>query len=128
MESPPTIIAVTDDLLFGSRISAVAASHGAQVRTCRTGEKASAMAQESSAGCILIDLAVIGHRLVELMSALEQLPRRLTTVAYGSHVDTAALRAAVEAGCDIVLPRSKFVEALETDLPHWLTPRPHESI
>jgi hypothetical protein len=44
-------------------------------------------------------------------------------VAYGSHVDTATLRAAREAGCDVVLPRSKFVEELPTALPTWLAPR-----
>jgi hypothetical protein len=44
-------------------------------------------------------------------------------VAYGSHVDTATLRAAREAGCDPVLPRSKFVEELPSALPHWFTPR-----
>ena len=41
-------------------------------------------------------------------------------VAYGSHVDAAVLRAAREAGCDPVLPRSKFVEELPRALPEWM--------
>jgi hypothetical protein len=41
-------------------------------------------------------------------------------MAYGSHVDTATLRAARAAGCDPVLPRSKFVEDLPICLPAWL--------
>ena len=32
----------------------------------------------------------------------------------------AGLRAAREAGCDLVLPRSKFVEELPRALPGWL--------
>ena len=35
-----------------------------------------------------------------------------TIIGYGSHVDTATLKAARDAGCDVVLPRSKFVEEL----------------
>jgi hypothetical protein len=40
-------------------------------------------------------------------------------VAYGSHVDTESLRAARAAGCDRVLPRSKFIEELPSALPDW---------
>jgi hypothetical protein len=42
-------------------------------------------------------------------------------VAYGPHVHAAALRAAREADCDPVLPRSKFVEDLPRALPAWMT-------
>jgi hypothetical protein len=45
-------------------------------------------------------------------------------VAYGSHVDTERLRAARSAGCDPVLPRSKFVEELPKALPQWLLVAP----
>ena len=41
-------------------------------------------------------------------------------VAYGSHVDVETLRKAREAGCDPVLPRSKFVEELPKELPAWM--------
>jgi hypothetical protein len=43
-------------------------------------------------------------------------------VAYGSHVDAQGLAAARAAGCDLVLPRSKFVEELPTALALWLRP------
>jgi hypothetical protein len=35
-----------------------------------------------------------------------------TFIAFGSHVDTAALAGAKAAGCDVVLPRSKFTAEL----------------
>ena len=38
-----------------------------------------------------------------------------------THVDAAGLRAAREAGCDPVLPRSQFVEALPLRLAEWVT-------
>jgi hypothetical protein len=42
-------------------------------------------------------------------------------MAYGAHVDAAGLWAARQAGCDIVLPRSAFVEELPFRLPEWLS-------
>ena len=51
----------------------------------------------------------------------EVCPSPPRVVAYGSHVDTATLRAARAAGCDPVLPRSKFVEDLAQELPAWLS-------
>jgi len=41
-------------------------------------------------------------------------------VGYGSHVDADTLHAARVAGCDPVLPRSRFVEELPTALAGWL--------
>jgi len=41
-------------------------------------------------------------------------------VAYGSHVDAAGLKAARDAGCDVVLPRSAFVEQLPVKLREWM--------
>ena len=70
---------------------------------------------------MIVDLANPGLDINELVRRLHETctpPPRV--VAYGSHVDTAGLRAAREAGCDPVLPRSKFVEDLATALPTWM--------
>jgi DNA-binding NarL/FixJ family response regulator len=69
--------------------------------------------------CVLVDLSFPGLDLPALLGELAGAgsPR---VVAYGSHVDTATLRAARQAGCDPVLPRSKFVEDLPHELPIWL--------
>ena len=71
--------------------------------------------------CVIVDLAFPGLDLPDLIRRLGEVcasPPRV--VAYGSHVDTQTLRAAREAGCDVVLPRSKFVEDLPRELPAWL--------
>ena len=79
-------------------------------------------ARQHPPGCVLVDLANPGLVLEDLLRRLEEVcPARPRVVAYGSHVDTATLRAARAAGCDPVLPRSKFVEDLPTDLPAWLS-------
>jgi hypothetical protein len=53
----------------------------------------------------------------QLRTACPVMPR---VVAYGPHVDAALLRAARDAGCDPVLPRSKFVEQLSQALTEWI--------
>jgi hypothetical protein len=66
---------------------------------------------------VIVDLANPGLVLTDLIRGLgEPRPR---VVAYGSHVDTESLRAARAAGCDPVLPRSKFIEELPSALPDW---------
>ncbi len=73
---------------------------------------------------MLIDLGFPNLDLPDLLRRLvETCPARPRVVAYGSHVDAAGLRAAREAGCDLVLPRSKFVEDLPKELPSWLAVR-----
>jgi DNA-binding NarL/FixJ family response regulator len=79
------------------------------------------LARLQSPVCVIVDLSNPGLAINELIAGLRELPVRPRVVAYGSHVDTATLRAAREAGCDIVLPRSQFVTELPTALPGWLS-------
>jgi DNA-binding NarL/FixJ family response regulator len=123
MEIERVLVLLSDDLIFNSRISAPARDEGATVRGARDVDAAAAAARESSATCVIVDLALAGSRIGNLLTALHALPVPPRVIAYGSHVDTEGLRAAAEAGCDLVLPRSKFVEALDKELPRWLAPR-----
>jgi hypothetical protein len=51
------------------------------------------------------------------------LARFASAWAYFGLICAARLKSARESGCDLVLPRSAFVEQLPEDLPAWLTPR-----
>jgi ActR/RegA family two-component response regulator len=124
MENAGALVVVSDDLIFSSRITGAARDRGATTRVVRTVDAAAAAAREVSGTCIIVDLALVAGQLPALVAELGAEPSRPRIVVYGSHVDAAGLRAATEAGCDHVLPRSKFVEALESDLLHWLAPRP----
>ena len=117
---PPTALLLSDDLIFTSRVTGTARDLGHQVTPARTPGALLALARQQSPVCVVVDLANPGLVIGELTAALKELPRRPRVVAYGSHVDTATLRAAREAGCNVVLPRSKFVEDLPTALPAWL--------
>jgi DNA-binding NarL/FixJ family response regulator len=116
----PSAILLSDDLIFTSRVVGTGRDLGLPVRTARTADAVLALAGQQPPTCVIADLSNPGLRIVDLIAGLAALPSRPRIVAYGSHVDTATLRAAHEAGCDIVLPRSKFVEELPTALPAWL--------
>src|SRR5438105_1411352 len=108
---------LSDDLIFTSRITGVARDLGFNVLPARSADALLGLARQHAPRCVILDLANPGLDLVELIGQLRGSIPRL--VAYGSHVDTESLRAARAAGCDPVLPRSKFVEELPVALPQW---------
>jgi CheY-like chemotaxis protein len=120
----PLGLLLSDDLIFTSRVTATARDLGLVVKPARSAEGILQLAQNQLPRCIIVDLANPGLVLSDLLAQLAQtcqaMPR---VVAYGSHVDTATLRSAREAGCDPVWPRSKFVEELAAALPGWFGPR-----
>jgi len=122
-QSAPQGLLLSDDLLFTSRITATARALGLGVQVARAPEVLVGLARVRPPGGVLVDLHHGGLDLPGLLTALkEACPVMPRVVGYGSHVDAATLRAARQAGCDLVLPRSKFVEELEAALPGWLSP------
>ena len=118
---PATGYLLSDDLMFNSRITGTARDLGLVVKAARSTEVLEELARRQPPSCVLVDLANPGLEITGLIGRLRELCARMPrVVAYGSHVDTATLRAAREAGCDVVLPRSKFVEELPRALPGWL--------
>jgi CheY-like chemotaxis protein len=117
----PIGVLLSDDLIFTSRITGTAQSLGLTIQPARSVAALQALVQQQTPSCVIVDLANPGLVIVDLIGWLHKScvpgPR---VVAYGSHVDTATLRAAREAGCDVVLPRSTFVEELPSKLPEWL--------
>src|SRR5262249_32216045 len=111
---------LSDDLLFNSRIVGTARSLGLDIRSAKDTSSLQRLAGEEPPSCVIIDLANPGLNLVELMTWLRaQCQPSPRVVAYGSPLDPAPLKHARQAGCDPVLPRSKFVEGLLTELPKW---------
>jgi DNA-binding NarL/FixJ family response regulator len=111
-------------MIFTSRITATARAQALTITPARSADALLALAAQGLPRAVIVDLAAPGLNVVELITRLRAacnpMPR---VVAYGSHVDTATLRAARAAGCDFVFPRSKFVEELAAALPQWLATR-----
>lgn len=120
-----TGIVLCDDLIFFSRIASAARAAGASVKQARTTADALKLAATAAPGGVLVDLHNETLDLPAFLAQLRQVcPATPRVVAFGSHVDAERLRAARAAGCDRVLPRSKFVEELETDVAAWLSQQP----
>jgi CheY-like chemotaxis protein len=117
-----TGLVLSDDLVFVSRISATAQAVGLAVRQARTPDELVTLAERNPPPGIILDLQNPGLDLPaligELRAACPAMPR---VTAYGSHVEAELLRSAREAGCDVVLPRSKFVKELDSQIVNWLS-------
>jgi CheY-like chemotaxis protein len=111
-------------MIFTSRITGTARDLGLTMRVARTADALLGQVGELQPCCIILDLGNSSLDLPGFMESLKAaqspLPR---LVAYGSHVDVETLNRARLAGCDPVLPRSKFVEVLPNSLPDWFSPK-----
>jgi DNA-binding NarL/FixJ family response regulator len=120
-EQTPIGLLLSDDLIFTSRITGAAAKQQLTLKTARTVEKLQALVLEHSPRGVIVDLENPNFDAAELLGWLKthcaEPPR---VVAYGAHVEAALLRAAREAGCAEVHPRSKFVEVLPMRIAEWL--------
>ena len=111
-----------DDLMWTSRVTGTAQALGLQVKAVRTIEQLEHGCRQQPPCCVIIDLATANVVAAEVVARVKTVcaePPRFT--AYGSHVDVATLKAARDAGCDPVLPRSKMAEELPALLQTWLT-------
>jgi len=120
--SPPRVVVFNDDLIFFSRIEGRASHAGSKALQARGVDRAITLATDASTRLVLVDIHLAGADLPRLVSALHSIPNRPRVVGFGSHVEAQALRAAREAGCDQVLPRSKFVEDLVHCWDQWICP------
>ena len=117
-----TGLVLSDDLIFVSRIAASARSAGLAVRQARTPAELTALAAKDPPAGAILDLQNPGLDLIALLGELRALcPVMPRITAYGSHVEVELLRSAREAGCDLVLPRSKFVKDLDSQIATWLS-------
>jgi CheY-like chemotaxis protein len=117
-----TGLLLSDDLIFTSRITGTGRDLGLAVRPARTPDALVALARQEAPGGVLVDLGFPGLDVPDLVRRLrEACPAMPRLVAYGAHVDAAGLRAARQDGCDVVLPRSAFVEQLPSQLAEWLS-------
>ncbi len=120
--APPNAVGLllSDDLIFTSRVAGTARGLGLAVKPARSAEALKELARQETPSCVLLDLDNPDLDVPGLIGWLKETcvpaPR---VVAYGPHVDAARLRAARAAGCDLVLPRSKFSEDLPGSLPEW---------
>jgi DNA-binding NarL/FixJ family response regulator len=122
---PPVGFLLSDDMIFTSRIVGTGRDLGVNIKPTKTADDLLALAGQQTPRCVIVDLSNAGLKITEFMKHLaENCSPRPFVVAYGSHVDTATLRAGRDAGCDLVWPRSKFVEELPRVMRDWFAQSP----
>jgi DNA-binding NarL/FixJ family response regulator len=107
-------IVLIDDLFFQAKLHETAKLTGATLETVTTGEQLVKSAAASPTALIIVDL----NARQGALEAVEQLgktaalgnPRRV--IAFLSHVQTDLAERARAAGCQEVMPRSKFTQNL----------------
>lgn len=105
--SLPQVVLLSRDLFFASRIEGVCQRLNAElISVPRVEDLPSRMAGGKVAG-ILVDLTLPGLEMEAVIAALPE-ENRPRVAAFGPHVAERQLAAAREAGCDEVLPRSRF--------------------
>ena len=105
-----SVIAAVDDMLFASKIRAVAEHLGVTVRFARTVPAVIEAARTERPSVVIVDLHSQRCQPLELARELKADVdlSSISLVGFFSHVDTALGIAAEEAGYDRVMPRSAF--------------------
>ena len=102
---------LTRDLMFTSKVTGTAAALGLRIQTVGTIESLQSLAVASRPRAVFLDLSCTEFEPSAVLNLLDFQPRP-RVIAFGSHVDAERLELARAAGCDDVLPRSKFSSTL----------------
>jgi PleD family two-component response regulator len=108
------VIAAIDDLFFVAKLRATADHLGAQVRFSRSQQATIEAASEMSPSLIIVDLHAKQFDPLALARQLktDAALRSIPLLGFFSHVQTALMQQAREAGFDHVMPRSAFSNKL----------------
>ncbi len=111
-DSAPDGLLLSRDLIFTSKVTGTAQALGHRVRVVAGVAKATSLLAEFRPKAAFLDLAAGDLVAPEAIASYKLASPNTVLVAFGSHVDTDALALAKSAGCDRVMPRSKFTVEL----------------
>jgi CheY-like chemotaxis protein len=100
----------SQDLFFGSKVTGTAGAMGLHVELEADIERGLSKLAGGGYRCVILDLAMPGLSPADVVAAVKSSTAtdRPRVIAFGAHVHTARLEEAREAGCDEVMPRSRF--------------------
>jgi DNA-binding NarL/FixJ family response regulator len=102
-----TVVFLSSDLMFSSRLAGAAKTVGVGLQF--VAQPASLLpALDANCRLVLVDLGLPGLNLPAAIATIRDAAPNAQILAFGAHVDEAALAAAQAAGCDQVLSRGQF--------------------
>lgn len=114
-----SILFLTNDLIFSSRVSAAALARGVELQLVGSAAAVVENASAQAVKLVIVDLGTPGLDVRALAVSLRQLTPSPPLIAYAPHVHESKLAAAVEAGCDQVLSRGQFNHHFEQILSRY---------
>jgi DNA-binding response OmpR family regulator len=122
--TPRTGLILVDDLMFASQIQGLARTAGVKMQWVRNSEQAAELCRSTSPACVILDVNLLGAAITDFVMAIKALGEPAPIlIGFGSHVDAASLQHARNAGCNLVMPRSKLVQELSAKWTEWLNPK-----
>lgn len=120
------ILVAVDDLLFSSKIRTTARQAGVDLQFARSPEEILQQARALRPALVIFDLNSGKTDPVATIAALKGDPElaAIRTIGFASHVNTALIATARQAGADQVLPRSAFAGQLAEILLSAQNPTP----
>jgi len=109
-----TVLAVIDDLFFVGKLSGTAKQLGVTLQITTAAQFSLDALRREKPALAIFDLNATTASAVDLIRQLKADPElaAIPVVGFFSHVQVELMRAAEEAGCDEVMPRSKFTATL----------------
>jgi len=101
------VVALVDDLFFQAKMLETARQVGVELKTVATADSLLGETQQHSPALVIVDLNARGGAL-EAIERLRSAGNAPPVIAFLSHVQTDLAERAREAGCQQVMPRSKF--------------------
>ncbi|MCC7422408.1 MAG: hypothetical protein IT428_19180 [Planctomycetaceae bacterium] len=98
---------LTSNLFFSSKVTGTAQALGLAVDAVMRTDQVAALVATGKYRCLFIDLGLPGLDIGKFIPSLPA-ERPIRRIAFGPHVETALFEAARAAGCDEVLPHSRF--------------------
>ena len=115
LSSVMRVLFYTRDLMFISQVSGEVRERGGTYITVSSGQELLDHAMNQQTDLVVLDLSVPKSNPAQVVTSLRQLtkaPRSI--VGFAPHVHEQKLKAAKEAGCDVVLSKGQFHRELTT--------------
>lgn len=123
VNSKNKIIVVMEDMFFSSKIREAAKPLGSNIEFIKNTDGLIEKLESQKPSLLIFDLNTKACNPTEIIKKLKSSPtlKDIPVLGYLSHVQTELKEEADKAGCDLVLPRSKFSKALKEILMKYST-------